>query len=135
MADKQAITELLGKGGWAYDAPDVDYLADMFTEEGTFDLTIDGMGQVGSFKGRAEIRKLYEDSLAAQEDQRRHVVTNIFFEDDTAESVTAVSYLVLIAIKGGSLNVISSGVYRDQVVLDGNVWRIAHRDLHLDLPY
>lgn len=135
MADKQAISELLGKGGWAYDAPDVEFLADMFVEDGTFDLTIQGMGQVGSFSGRPEIRKLYEDSLASQEDQRRHVVTNIFFEDETDSSATAVSYLVLIAIKDGALNVISSGVYRDQVVLDGGKWRIKHRDLHLDLPY
>ena len=66
-ADKQAITELLGKGGRAYDTPDVDFLADMFTTDETFDLSIDGMGQVGSFAGRAEIRKPYEDSLATQE--------------------------------------------------------------------
>ena len=135
MADKQAITELLGKGGWAYDTPDIDFLADMFTTDGTFDLSIDGMGQVGSFAGRAEIRKLYEDSLASQEDQRRHVVTNIFFEDETDDSVTAISYLVLIAVKDGALNVISSGVYKDRVVLDDGTWRIVHRDLHLDLPY
>jgi hypothetical protein len=135
MADKQAISELLGKGGWAYDTPDIEFLADMFIESGTFDLSIAGMGQVGSFSGRAEIRKLYEDSLESQEDQRRHVVTNIFFEDETDNSVTAVSYLVLISIKEGALNVISSGVYRDQVVLDDGTWRISHRDLHLDMPY
>lgn len=135
MADKQAITEMLGKGGWAYDTPDVDYLADMFTEDGTFDLSIAGVGQAASFSGRAEIRKLYEDSLASQTDQRRHVVTNIFFEDDADESVTAVSYLVLITISDGALNVISTGVYKDQIVRDGEAWRIAHRDLHLDLPY
>lgn len=135
MADKQTITEMLGKGGWAYDTPDVDYLADMFTEDGRFALTIDGVGPVGPFEGRAAIRKLYEDSLASQSDQRRHVVTNIFFEDDTDDSVTAVSYLVLISIKDGALNVISSGVYRDSFVRDGDQWRIAERDLHLDLPY
>jgi hypothetical protein len=135
MADKQAITEMLGKGGWAYDTPDVDYLANMFTEDGTFDLAIEGMGQVGSFAGRAAIRKLYEDSLATQEDRRRHVVTNIFFENETDTSVTAMSYLVLITIKDGAIKVISSGVYKDSVVLDGGTWRIAHRDLHLDMPY
>ena len=97
----------------------------MFTTDGTFDLTIDGLGQVGSFAGRAEIRKLYEDSLATQEDQRRHVVTNIFFEDETDDSVTAISYLVLITVKDGALNVISSGVYKDRVVLDDGTWRIA----------
>lgn len=135
MADKLAISGMLGKGGWAYDAPDVDYLADMFTEDGRFELSITGVGDVGPFEGRAAIRKLYEDSLAAQTDQRRHVVTNIFFEDETDTSVTAVSYLVLISIKEGKLEVISSGVYRDSVVLDGDAWRITLRNLQLDLPY
>ena len=49
--------------------------------------------------------------------------------------MTAVSYLVLISIKDGELNVISSGVYRDSVVRDGDAWRITLRNLHLDLPY
>jgi hypothetical protein len=135
MADKQAITEMLGKGGWAYDTPDVDYLADMFVEDGRFELTITGVGPVGPFEGRGPIRKLYEDSLASQTDQRRHVVTNIFFEDETDTSVTAVSYLVLISIQDGVLKVISTGVYRDNFVLDGDAWRIAVRNLQLDLPY
>lgn len=135
MADKQAITEMLGKGGWAYDTPDIDYLANMFTEDGTFDLSIDGVGHAASFAGRAEIRKLYEDSLETQTDQRRHVVTNIWFADEADDSVTATSYLLLITIKDGALNVISSGVYTDQIVRDGDTWRIAKRDLHLDLPY
>jgi hypothetical protein len=135
MADKQAISEMLGKGGWAYDTPDVDYLADMFTEDGRFELSIDGVGEVGPFEGRAPIRKLYEDSLASQTDQRRHVVTNIFFEDETDDSVTAVSYLVLISIENGALKVISTGVYRDQIVRDGDAWRIKVRNLALDLPY
>lgn len=135
MADRQAISEMLGKGGWAYDTPDVDYLADMFIEDGRFELSIDGVGPVGPFEGRAAIRKLYEDSLASQTDQRRHVVTNIFFEDETDDSVTAVSYLVLLSIQDGALKVISSGVYRDAVVRDGDSWRIKVRNLALDLPY
>ena len=135
MADREAIRDMMGKGGWAYDTPDVDYLADMFTEDGVFDLAIDGMGQVGNFVGRENIRKLYEDSLEEQDDQRRHVVTNIFFEEEDDTSATVVSYLVLITIKEGQLNVISSGVYTDKVVLDGDTWRIKHRDLYLDMPY
>jgi ketosteroid isomerase-like protein len=135
MADKQAITELLNKGGYAYDTGDVDFLTDMFTEDGRFELSITGVGPVGPFEGREAVRKLFADSLESQSDQRRHVVTNIFFEDETDDSITAYSYLVLITVKDGALDVISSGVYRDTVVRDGDAWRIKLRNLALDLPY
>lgn len=134
MADKQAITELLNKGGWAYDTPDVEFLADMFTEDGKFDLQIQ-KNDVINFSGRANIRSLYENSLATQTDQRRHVVTNLFFSDEKDNSITATSYLILIAVAEGKLNVLSTGVYTDKVVKDGNSWRIKHRFLYLDLPY
>jgi hypothetical protein len=58
-----------------------------------------------------------------------------FFEDETDSSATAVSYLTLISITDGALNVISSGVYTDKVELVDGEWLIRHRDLALDLPY
>ena len=62
-------------------------------------------------------------------------MTNLFFEDETDDSITAISYLVLISIQDGELNVISSGVYRDEIVRDGDAWRITLRNLALDRPY
>ncbi len=135
MADKHAITELLNKGGYAYDTADVDFLVDMFTADGRFELSIAGVGPVGPFEGRDAIRALYAGSLESQTDQRRHCVTNLFFEDETDDSITAISYLVLISIQDGELNVISSGVYRDEIVRDGDAWRITLRNLALDRPY
>lgn len=134
MADKQAVTELLNKGGWAYDTPDINFLADMFTEDGQFDLQIQ-KNDVIKFAGRANIRSLYENSLAAQTDQRRHIVTNLFFADEKDNSITATSYLLLVAIADGQLKVLSTGVYTDKVVKDENQWRIKQRFLYLDLPY
>ncbi len=135
MADKQAIMELLNKGGWAYDKPDIDFLANMFTTDGSFDISIGTMGNVMSLKSRAEIRKLYEDSLASQSDQRRHIITNMFFENETDLGATATSYLSLVAIKDGVLSYISTGIYTDTVIKDEGSWRIKHRDLYLDLPF
>ncbi len=126
---------MLGKAGWAYDQGHLDYLESILTEDAVFTLSIDGQGQVGNFEGRDTIMGLYRGASESQEDQRRHVVSNIFFEDETDSSVTAVSYLTLISISDGALNVISSGVYTDKVELVDGQWLIRNRDLALDLPY
>jgi hypothetical protein len=45
------------------------------------------------------------------------------------------SVLALLAITAGRIGVLSSGVYSDTVVKDGDGWRIAKRHISLDLPY
>ena len=135
MADKQAVSEMLGKAGWAYDVGELDYLETIFTDDALFTLSIEGQGQVGKFEGLDTIMGLYRGAKEAADDQRRHVVSNIFFEDETDNSITAVSYLTLISIKDGGLNTISSGIYTDKVELVDGAWLIRHRDLALDLPY
>ncbi len=135
MADKQAVSELLGKMGWLYDTGDMDGVVNSFTEDAVFDLAIEGAGKVGSFEGREVIRGLYEGAHADQTDQRRHAVTNIWFGEETDTTIKATSYLVLISIENGALTVLSTGVYNDEVVLVDGEWKIKHRDLYLDLPY
>ena len=63
------------------------------------------------------------------------MVTNIHFTADAGESATVVSYLLLVVVTGGALNVISSGMYTDDFVLEGDQWLIKKRHLDLDLPY
>ena len=134
MADKQAITEMLNHAGVAYDVADVDFLVSTFTDNGTFRMTIAGGDEI-RFEGTETIGALYRDSLKSQSDQRRHLVTNLYFTAETETSATAVSYLVLIAVKDGALTVLSSGMYTDSVVLEGGAWKIVDRFLQLDLPY
>jgi hypothetical protein len=135
MADKHAVTELLNQAGVAYDTADTDFLREMFVDDGAqFEMTIAG-GDVIPFEGKATIGKLFADSLEEQTDQRRHVITNIYFTDEAADSITAISYLVLIAVENGALNVLSTGVYTDSCVLQGSDWKLKKRRLDLDLPY
>jgi hypothetical protein len=135
MADKHAVTELLNHAGVAYDTADTDFLREMFVDDGAqFEMTIAG-GDVIPFEGKATIGKLFADSLEEQTDQRRHVITNIYFTDEAADSITAISYLVLIAVENGALNVLSTGIYTDSCVLQGSDWKLKKRRLDLDLPY
>lgn len=135
MADKQAVTELLNEAGVAYDTADTDFLTNMFVDDGAqFHMTIAG-GDIIPFEGKETIGKLFTDSLTEQTDQRRHCITNIYFKNETDDSITAISYLVLIAVENGVLNVLSSGVYTDDCVLQGSEWKLKKRRLDLDLPY
>ena len=83
MADKLAISGMLGKGGWAYDAPDVDYLADMFTEDGRFELR--SPASAPSARSRAAPRSASSTRTRwpPRPTSAGTNVTNIFFEDET----------------------------------------------------
>ena len=136
MADKQAVTEIVGKLGWAYDENHLDYFAEVFADDGRFTMSIAGQGQVGDFQGKDTIMGLYRGAKEAQANQqRRHVVTNLFFTDESDTAVTAISYLTLIVNEGGAMKLTSTGLYTDRFVLVNGAWRLAHRDLKLDAPY
>jgi hypothetical protein len=135
MADKQAVTELLNHAGVAYDTADIDFLRDMFADEGAlFHLTVAG-GDLIEFSGKEAIGGLFANGLEGQQDQRRHVITNLYFKNETDHSITGVSYMTLVVIADGVLSVVSSGVYTDDCVRQDGVWKIQKRSLQMDLPY
>ena len=135
MADKQGVTELLNRAGVAYDVGDSDFLSDMFAPDGAvFEMTISG-GDPIVFEGSQAIAELFSGAMQEQTDQRRHVVTNLYFENETDAAITAISYLVLISVENGKLSVLSTGIYTDHCVLVDGHWKIQRRSLALDLPY
>jgi 3-phenylpropionate/cinnamic acid dioxygenase small subunit len=135
MADKQAISEILGKMGWAYDSGNLDYLETVYTDDARFTISIAGMGQVGEYQTKTTIMGLYRGAKAGQTDTRRHVVSNIFLAEDSASTATAVSYLSLFVKNAEGVKLLSTGEYTDKFVLVGGAWKIVHRNLALDAPY
>ena len=99
-------------------------------------MSIAGQGQVGDFTGLATIMGLYRGAKEAQgNQQRRHVVSNLFFTAETDTAVTANSYLTLFVNEGGVMKLTSTGLYTDRFEKIAGVWRLVHRDLKLDAPY
>ncbi len=135
MADKQLIIEILGKLGWAYDTGNLDYFETAYAADSRFTISITGIGQVGDYRSKDTILGLYRGAKAAQTDVRRHVVTNIFFAEETRTAATVISYLTLFASKDASLKVLTTGIYTDRFTLTDGTWKILHRDLALDAPY
>ena len=75
------------------------------------------------------------EAMATQTDVRRHVISNIVFLDKAKESALVLSNLTLLATENGATNLLSAGLYRDEVVKAEGAWRIAKRHLDLDKSY
>jgi hypothetical protein len=131
---KLAIHELLGRAALAYDERDLPTLESGFTEDASLSMRIAGGDLIGPFEGREAVMKLFTDSMAEQKDVRRHVVSNIFF-DESGEHPVAISNLTLVATENGEIALLTAGIYRDTLVQVDGAWRISNRHIELDKSY
>tara|TARA_R110002110_G_scaffold205066_1_gene416625 strand:- start:14407 stop:14823 length:417 start_codon:yes stop_codon:yes gene_type:complete len=131
---KLAVNEFLARAAYAYDERDMAALKRGFADNAVMSMRIAGGDLIGPFEGRDAIMGLMEGSMAEQTDVRRHVVSNVFFED-SGEHPVAVSNLSLFATENGKAALLATGVYRDTLLEDGGEWRILKRHIDLDSPY
>lgn len=131
LEQKLAVHELLGRAAYAYDERDLAMLEDCFSADARFSMRIAQGDLVGPFEGRDAIMGLMKGAMETQTDVRRHLISNIFFED-AADQATVVSNLTLVATENGEIRLLSAGVYRDTVVEEGGCWRVLARHLDLD---
>ena len=134
-AAKFAIHDLLGRSAYALDERHVDMLEGTFTEDASFEIDIQGVEGTMSFEGREAIMGLMTDSMAEQTDQRRHVVTNVFFEEVGEARAKLISNITITSVEHGNIRLVTSGLYRDEVVLRDGEWQIAKRRIELDMAY
>jgi 3-phenylpropionate/cinnamic acid dioxygenase small subunit len=134
-AVKLAIHDLLGRSAYALDERHVEMLEGTFTADASFEIDIEGVEGIMSFSGRDAIMGLMTDSMAEQTDQRRHVVTNVFFEEVGEESARLISNITITSVEHGQIRLVTSGLYRDEVLLQDGEWRIHRRRIELDMAY
>jgi 3-phenylpropionate/cinnamic acid dioxygenase small subunit len=132
---KLAIHELLSRAAYGLDVRDVDMLANSFAADAVFTLRIGGGDLVGPFEGREGIMELMTGSMEEQTDQRRHNVSNVFFEEEGNKSALVISNVALFGTENGEVRLITTGIYRDKVIRSGADWKLLHRHIDLDLPY
>jgi 3-phenylpropionate/cinnamic acid dioxygenase small subunit len=132
---KLAIQELMSRAAYGLDMRVLDMLAACFAEDAEFTLRIAGGDLVGPFEGREGIMGLMTGSMAEQTDQRRHNISNLYFEKEGNKSAIVISNMTLFATENEEVRLITTGVYRDEVVRVGDDWQFQHRHLDLDLPY
>ncbi len=136
MADRQKILDVLADYAWGNDAKDEATLHAVFADDARFVLTIAGVEEpVGPFQGREAIVDFIYPTIKAQTDQRRHVIPNVRFLDETEDTAKVRAYLILNVIDNGALDVKSAGVYLVDFARHGEDWKITAMDLALDLPF
>jgi hypothetical protein len=135
MSHREQINDVLSRYCYGYDANELKMTEACFAEDATMTLRIQDGDLIGPFEGRDAIMKLMSDSLESQNDQRRHLTTNVFFDDETDDGATVTSYLTLTSVVGTELTVLATGVYTDKFVRQGGDWVISERFLQLDAPY
>ena len=135
MSARGALENVLNRYSIAYDDNDMAEMADTFTDDAVLTMRIADGDLIGPFEGKEAVMKLMTDSLASQNDQRRHVTTNMVVRKETDDSAVVSSYLTLIQVKDGAAKVLSTARYDDELRLEGDAWRFTKRHIQLDLPY
>ena len=125
----------MARSAWAYDEARLDVMEACFTPDARMTVQIADAAAIGPFEGRPAVLELVRGSLAAQRDQRRHVISNVFFESEDTDTAIVLSTLTLLATADGQITVLSAGVYRDHVVRGPDGWRFRERSLALDRGY
>jgi hypothetical protein len=129
------IIETLNRYAWGYDTRDLDLMGGSFARDGSFDILLEGHPGWGPYRGREAIVEWLSAVMATQTDQRRHCVTNIVFRELAPTRARVDSYLLLTAVEGGTLRVVCTGTYHDEMVKEDGAWLIGRKTLRLDNPF
>ena len=135
MADHDAITQLFATYAWAHDNKEFELLDDVFTDVSEFTVDITGGPTIGPLTSRRETVDFIRDTTVNQGDQRRHVITNVRFSNETDTETRATAILSLFVTLNNQLTTQATGWYDCQAVLDDGTWRFARMYLTLDRTY
>ncbi|MCC6710589.1 MAG: nuclear transport factor 2 family protein [Gammaproteobacteria bacterium] len=130
--DRLMIIETLNRYAWGYDTRDLELMGGSFAADGSFHIVLEGSDGWGPYAGREAIVAWLAQVMSQQHDQRRHCVTNIMFRELDAERAMVDSYLCLTAVEGGTLRVVCTGTYHDEMRKHGGKWYIQRKLLRLD---
>jgi hypothetical protein len=130
MVDKWKVHKLFRDYCWSVDYVDLDLLASVMTEDGSLEIEIKGADTVGPFTSRQAILDFTRDVRAGQGDARFHVFTNLAIEE-AGDEIRANVFALIIKAADGVVTLQTAGVYRAEIVRDGDEYRI--RRMHLTL--
>ena len=105
-----------------------------FSKDASSSMRIAGGDMVGPFESRDAVMGLMISSMSEQTDVRRHLISNMFF-DNTNTETKVISNLTLMATDKGELQALTTGVYYDSVIEEAGNWCILKRHIDLDKAY
>jgi hypothetical protein len=133
--DRLLIAERIYRYGWAYDERDRELFSDCFCEDSVWDGNVMGQEQVGPFEGREAIVAWNTDFWKVQDDQRRHVFTNVIIDDLNDTRAVAHAYLLLTSAHDQEMRPVTTGPYRIKLLKESDTWRIKHLTSSFDAAF
>jgi SnoaL-like domain len=135
LADRMLCMERIARYCWAYDERRLDELAACFTDDAIWEGNVLGRIPIGPFTGRTRIKEWLSNFWPYQKDQRRHMLLNTIVEEQSADSVLTLSYLLLLSSDSKRVVLETSGFYRVAYERTADQWRIARLTAGFDAPF
>lgn len=133
--DRILVAERVHRYGWSYDERRRDDLGGCFLEDGVWEGSIMGQERVGPFEGREAVVEFLTGFWDIQDDQRRHVFTNVVTQEVTGDTAVAHAYLILLASSDATMTPVTAGPYRFELTRSEGVWLIARLSAGFDAPF
>lgn len=130
MHDHEAIYQLYSRYAAGMDTRQFALTRETFASNARFSLDIKGTEAMPAIDGKQEIGDFIENTTRGQDDQRRHVITNIRTGEEAGAQV-AYAYLSLFVTTDEALTLQCTGQYRSEIVEEDGAARFGH--MHLDL--
>ena len=134
--DRLLIAEVVARSSLHYDQGELDRFQELFSDDAEFIITPAPAFMKAPLRGREAIgramRVRYD--VVSQTGTRRHVVTNMVFDELSPNRARARYYLTGISSnRTDSVEVLATGIYHDEFVKQDGAWLISGRRLQLDL--
>lgn len=133
--DRTLIAERIYRYGWAYDERDRALFADCFVDDSVWEGNVMGGTPVGPFVGREAIVEWNTAFWNEQDDQRRHIFSNVIVDDLDGLHATAHAYLLLTSAVHSAMTPVTTGAYRIDVLKESDAWRIKHLTSSFDAAF
>ena len=124
--DKLMIQELMARYNFALNFGDEEAWVDCFTKDGVFECPF------GTHKGSSALHQYISERTAERHEHPvRHMLSNIIIDvqDDRA---SVKSYLLMLQVLPEGMQLLTTGIYTDDLVKIGGAWCFCHRKLQLD---
>lgn len=125
LEDREAIKEVVARYCYYVDKKKLEELMALFHDKVELNA-----GSLGSYHGKAEVRKFYGEIVPQALSDAWHLVHNQLIELKGSEA-TSSSYFEVTGIRKGEA-IIGAGTYEDRLVKEGSRWQIITRVINID---
>jgi 3-phenylpropionate/cinnamic acid dioxygenase small subunit len=134
MSDFETASELYARYAAGMDTKQFELTRGVFAEQAKFRFSMRGVEAIEPVVGRDPIGDFCEQTTHEQDDQRRHLVSNVRTERVDGELVSH-AVLTLCVTKDEELKIHCTGTYRNVIVEEEGEPRFAEMHISLDGQY